>query len=151
LWNTVSVRIQSETLARAKHSSGVANLKKVKRRGENWIRYDHSREDVDVYVDAVVVQKQQYQQDGCFHDKLSTTGDVVGVVPTHMSLRRCRTSGLVAMMLSLDSDRSAPTTLDSTSIETATATSWHHRQLRGQAEILGTTKQLGSGLLQLKQ
>jgi hypothetical protein len=50
--------------------------------GENLVRCDHSREDVDVYVDTVVVPKQLINKTGCFHDKLSATGDVVGVAPT---------------------------------------------------------------------
>jgi hypothetical protein len=54
------------------------------RQQENWIRYDHNREDVYVYV--------KY---GCFHDKVSTTtGDVVGVavVPTTASVDICEPS-----------------------------------------------------------
>jgi hypothetical protein len=52
------------------HSSGVANLEGKEERVK--IGFDTTIVvRMSVYVDAVVVQKQQYQQDGCFHDKLS--------------------------------------------------------------------------------
>jgi hypothetical protein len=78
-------RIQSETLARSEHSSGVANLEGKEERKIGFDTTIVVRMSMSMSMPSLF-SKQQYQQDGCFHDKLSTTGDVVGVVPTTASI-----------------------------------------------------------------
>jgi hypothetical protein len=65
--------------------------REVRQQEIDWIRYDRNRKDVDV---VVVQQQQQRQQDGCFHDKLHATSDVVGFVgvSTAASFGKCEPS-----------------------------------------------------------